>query len=125
MADTILINTLVENGVNTESRLLKISCDTGGTVPIPHTLRHNPVWAQVIQAKEVITPLPVTIGVFPALIELPFPPGPPGTSLAYASGGNPSAGTGTLYVYLCPPPQGTTEIIHFTLHLGRTHSRAR
>ncbi len=123
MADTILINTLVEGGVNTQSRLLKVSCDTGGSVPIPHTLRHHPVWAQVIQAKETITGLPVAVGVNPQITETPAAPN--GTSLAYSTGGNPTIGTGTLYVYLCPPRPGETEIIHFTLHLGRTHSRAR
>ncbi len=124
MANTILINTLVEGGVNTQSRLLKVSVDAAGTFAIPHTLYHgNPVWAQVIQAKETITNLPANVRVYPQVLETPAAPN--GTSLAYSVGGNPAAGTGLLYVYFTAPAGGQTEIVHFTLHMGRTHSRAR
>jgi hypothetical protein len=118
MANTVLINTLVESGVNTESRLLKISCDVAGILNIPYTLQHYPVWVQVIQAKEVITALPAAARVLPIVAENPLAPN--GTTLYYAFGFN------TVAVYLTGPSRpGETEIVHFTLHLGRTHSRAR
>ena len=120
MANTILINSLVESGVNTQSRLLKVSVDAAGTFPVPHTLLHAPVWAQVIQAKEVITGLPANVRVYPQIQETPAAPN--GTVLGYGSSASPP---GLVYVYFTAPAGGQTEVIHFTLHLGRTHSRAR
>jgi len=118
MAYTIDRNVIVESGVNTESRLVKVSVTAGHDIPIPHTLRHTPVWAQVIQATEIaVGAFPATSRVSPLVWDT--------IAFVYVTGGTPSQGTGTLYVHVTAPAQGTTEIVYFTLHLGRTHSRAR
>jgi len=118
--------TLIEKGVNTESWLCKVSVTTYEIVPISHTLRHTPVWAQVIQAVDLNGTglLPLASRVHPALLDNGATP----SVLSYVTGGNPAAGTGILYVTVTAPKAGptvTTETVYFTLHLGRTHSRAR
>jgi len=123
MAVIINESTLIESGVNTQSRLCKVSVTSQETVGIAHTLRHNPVWAQVIQAVDLNGTglLPTASRVYPTLLDNGATP----SVLSYVMGGNPAQGTGTIYVQITAPSQGATEVVYFTLHLGRTHSRAR
>ena len=132
MAWETLTVTLLESGVNTQSKLCRVTgLTTQETIAIPHTLRHTPVWAQVIPAAYTVdadlTP--------PVTVVAPIEAGPKAYptiwdqnglgTMTYMTGGTPSAGTGTIMVTLSAPALGTTETVYFTLHLGRTHSRAR
>jgi len=124
--DTLTV-TLLESGVNTQSKLCKVTGLTSAeTIQIPHNLRHTPVWAQVINAAystvpgAVVDPVANGSRAFPVISD----PGGLGT-MTYYTAGTPSAGTGIILVRLTAPAVGTTETVYFTLHLGRTHSRAR
>jgi len=128
MAYDTLTVTLLESGVNTQSKLCKVTgLTTAETIPIPHNLRHTPVWAQVITGAytvdagvTVVDPIATGSRAYPIVSD----PGGLGT-MTYFTAGNPAAGTGMLMVRLSAPAAGTTETVYFTLHLGRTHSRAR
>ena len=128
MAYDTLTVTLLESGVNTQSKLCKVTgLTTAETIAIPHNLRHTPVWAQVITGAytvdagvTVVDPIAAGSRARPVISD----PGGLGT-MVYLTGGTPSAGTGTIIVRLSAPAVGTTETVYFTLHLGRTHSRAR
>lgn len=55
MANQVIKNTLLEKGVNTETRLYQINLDTAvGNLNLYHTLGITPVWAEVIQCSDTL-----------------------------------------------------------------------
>ena len=147
MVNTVLINRVtrqpgnlyiddhLHDGVNQQSRLVKVSVDSNGSLAIPHTLTFHPKWVEMKEAKgldvnQAGVNLPsnaqaVFLQVQERVVAEAAVAPDVGTPLAltFSLGGNPAAGTGIVYVWcVAPTQQGATDYVYFTFHVGRTHS---
>jgi len=117
MANAILIQDKIEGEHYTETYLMKVSTDSSFEFEVPHTLPRHPNYVCATPLNEADTDV-LNALVYPVVDEVG------GATVIYKVAGDPTAGTGKVYVYVARSPNGTVTS-HFALKLIWTHSISR